>query len=131
MPKVSLYVGQPCPTCGTPAVQGKDGGGYCKPCYIQYAESKKHAPMSVAQQNPVRTEPKPDWDEIGRGKVRHAFWLEVFKHQLSKGQFDEAIANKTISGVVGVYVEKVMGEGKGATAQELFPDKATEAFFKI
>jgi hypothetical protein len=80
-----------------------------------------HAPMPVAQQNPVRTS-TPDWDEIGRGKVRHAFWLETFKHQLAKGQFDEAIANKTIGGVIGVYVEKVMGEGRGATAQELFPD---------
>jgi hypothetical protein len=100
-------------------------------CGWKPAPSYSHAPMPAAQQNRPTAEEKPDWQSIGRGKVRHAFWLETFKHQLASGQFDEAIANKTIGGVIGVYVEKVMGEGKGATAEELFPDKATDDFFKL
>ena len=130
MPKVSLYVGQPCPTCGIPAILGKDGqSGYCKPCYVKWVEGKKR--LTVGEQNPEKPTPPRNFDEEARGKVRHNFWLETFKYQLSKGQFDEAIANKTISGVIGVYVEKVMGEGKGATAQEVYPDKTNEDFFKL
>lgn len=33
-------VGDPCEKCGTPLIAGKKGP-YCKPCYIEWAESNK------------------------------------------------------------------------------------------
>lgn len=41
MPKRIYGVGEPCDVCRTPCIPGKQGGAYCKPCYIKYAESKK------------------------------------------------------------------------------------------
>jgi hypothetical protein len=113
---------------GVSKTSGKSYQGFyaCEDRTHKQPKTYNHAPVSAAHQNPVRTEPKPDWDEIGRGKVRHAFWLELFKHQLSKGDYDKQIEAKQMSGVIGVYVEKVMGEGKGATAEELFPTPSQE-----
>lgn len=55
-------VGQPCPDCGTPYIQGKTGA-YCKPCYIKWANQNKQ------QKNDT-----PDWEAINRGKVRHGLF---------------------------------------------------------
>ena len=37
-PKV---VGDLCPDCGTAMIAGRNGEGYCKPCYIKWAEANK------------------------------------------------------------------------------------------
>ena len=36
MPKRIYQIGEPCDVCGVPTVAGKDGNGYCKPCYIKW-----------------------------------------------------------------------------------------------
>lgn len=126
-----------CPQCGSPIknipagvakATGKPYGAFqaCSAnCGWKPPKEGFHKPMSPAQQNRPMAEEKmtkEDWQEKARGQVRHHFWLELFKYQLSRGDYDEQIKNKQMSGVIGVYVEKVMGEGRGATAQELFPD---------
>ena len=42
MPKRIYQIGEPCDSCQTPAVQGKNGA-YCKPCYIAWAEAQKQS----------------------------------------------------------------------------------------
>lgn len=37
---IGKQVGDPCEDCGAPLVMGKKGP-YCKPCYIQWAETRK------------------------------------------------------------------------------------------
>jgi hypothetical protein len=41
-------VGQPCPDCGVPFIQGQKGA-YCKPCYIRYKNS-----LNNTQQQPIQ-----------------------------------------------------------------------------
>ncbi len=48
MAKVQLAVGEACPDCGTPAIMGKSGGGYCKPCYIKWKNAQKGQQVSTS-----------------------------------------------------------------------------------
>ena len=60
MPKINLSVGQHCPTCGTPAIQGKNGA-YCKSCYIAWKnnqQSTKPTPMVQPFITPTEREQK-------------------------------------------------------------------------
>ena len=78
--KVPKTVGQPCPDCGVPFIQGAKGA-YCKPCYIKWANEKKAAEQNVPFITPTESAKKDDkkWEEISRGKVRHGFAIEAFK----------------------------------------------------
>ena len=58
-PKV---VGQLCPDCGTPYIQGKNGQGYCKPCYIKWKNGQDNKSTQVGSR---------DYEAENRGKVRH------------------------------------------------------------
>ncbi len=73
--------GQPCPDCNELMIQGKNGGGYCKPCYIKWKNQTKDQPKPAkpAQQD-------VDWDKIARGKVKHAFAVESFKMKMALDQ---------------------------------------------
>ena len=44
MAKRIYQVGEPCDECGVPTVAGKDGTGYCKPCYIKWKNTKEAMP---------------------------------------------------------------------------------------
>jgi hypothetical protein len=51
--KRTYQVGEPCDDCGTPTIQGKNGYGYCKPCYIKWKNSKEQLPPSNQGAAPV------------------------------------------------------------------------------
>lgn len=63
MPKRIYQVGEPCDTCNTPTIAGNDGNGYCKACYIKWANENKPQKQS--------TQGNRDFDAENRGKVRH------------------------------------------------------------
>jgi|TARA_Y100000310_G_scaffold333960_1_gene412618 hypothetical protein len=69
-------VGQPCPDCNTPFIQGQKGA-YCKSCYIKWKNNQQ--PAAVAPQ-PIKAD--VDWKEVGRGKVKHGFAIEAFKKDM-------------------------------------------------
>lgn len=63
MAQTPKVVGALCPDCQTPYIAGKNGQGYCKPCYIKWAnENKSQTPASGGTR---------DYDAENRGKVRH------------------------------------------------------------
>jgi hypothetical protein len=69
MPRV-YQLGEPCDTCGTPAVMGNKGP-YCKACYITWKNGQEKGqtvakPATVYQAAPVR-----DYNKEARGKIRH------------------------------------------------------------
>lgn len=65
MPKRIYGVGEPCDVCRTPCVPGKQGGAYCKPCYIKYAESKKAGTANGTWTPPVQQNaPQASFDPI-------------------------------------------------------------------
>jgi hypothetical protein len=80
----NLQVGQPCPVCGTPAIQGPRGA-YCRPCYIAYKNSQPKAPAQpvyqpaqpVYQSRSVGTKQEPDWDKIREEKNSNIKWLNA------------------------------------------------------
>ena len=84
-----LYVGQPCPVCGTPAVQGKKGA-YCKPCYVKWAESSKStttgyktAPQGNQGLNLAST--TRDYDKENYCKCKYGFLIALLnKHSMQE-----------------------------------------------
>lgn len=74
MAQIKLGVGEPCPTCQTPAIPGKSGGAYCLPCYKEWAAVNK--PQGG---KPAQSKENVNWDKIAEGKVRTLFALEQFK----------------------------------------------------
>ena len=81
MAKQQLQVGENCPDCGTPAIAGKDGGGYCKSCYIKWAKANKPQQQARKTNQPFVTpgEIKKQETDLATGKVRHYFALEAYK----------------------------------------------------
>ena len=57
MTQAPKVVGQPCPDCGEPYIQGKNGA-YCKPCYIKWKNSQENKPQQ-AQMFPRKSGPFP------------------------------------------------------------------------
>jgi len=85
MPKRIYQVGEPCDTCQTPTIAGRGGEGYCKPCYVKWAEANKSNPPQQTTYTPTR-----DFDAEARGKVRHG----VVCAMLQAGKSYEDIAPK-------------------------------------
>lgn len=54
MPKGTI--GDLCPDCQSPFIAGNDGGGYCKPCYIIWAEANKGKTKPPTEKNNGLTE---------------------------------------------------------------------------
>jgi hypothetical protein len=67
MAKRIYQVGEPCDVCGTPTTEGRDGNGYCKPCYIKWKNASKEQQRPA---QPVQTQAR-DFEAEARGKVRH------------------------------------------------------------
>jgi len=67
----------------------------------------------------MNEEQQPDWDNINRGKVRHFFALELYKHKLRNS--DEAHLKPTEVGNIELYVEYVMN---GADFREIMKEKS-------
>jgi len=70
----------------------------------------------------MNEEQQPDWDNINRGKVRHFFALELYKHKLRNG--DKAHLKPTEIGTIEMYVEYVM---HGADFKEVVKEKSALA----
>ena len=114
-PKVA---GQPCETCNEPMIQGKNGEGYCKPCYIKWKNEEK---QTVNLKEPVRD---VDWDKIARGKVRHAFAVEAFKMKMS---LDEETKKR-----INNWTDFVMGEqSQEKTIQVEPPDPESQTEISV
>ena len=70
MPKRIYQVGEPCDTCGVPTTEGRDGNGYCKPCYIKWKNASKQS-QQPQQQAVQMQRTNRDFEAEARGKVRH------------------------------------------------------------
>lgn len=101
-PKVA---GQPCETCNVPMIQGKNGEGYCKPCYIKWKNEGQSSGTIANLKEPVRD---VDWDKIAEGKVRHAFAVEAYKLGKTLDQGNITEINKWTAFVMGKKEEEVI-----------------------
>ena len=82
-------VGQPCPDCGTAMIAGKGGEGYCKPCYIKWANKNK--PQGGSTEVPKSNGYDSDGQSQGNAKNIAGLWvangiikLEQFKEYCDK-----------------------------------------------
>ena len=66
MPKRIYQVGEPCDVCGTPTIAGRDGNGYCKPCYIEW--KSKQEGMQPAQGGYAPKSYRPTQQAMGQRK---------------------------------------------------------------
>jgi uncharacterized Zn finger protein (UPF0148 family) len=66
MKKRIYKVGELCDTCGTPTVEGKDGNGYCKSCYIAW--KNKQEGMQPSNDGHAPTSYRPTKEAIGQRK---------------------------------------------------------------
>jgi uncharacterized Zn finger protein (UPF0148 family) len=64
MAKRIYQVGEPCDVCQTPTVQGKDGNGYCKPCYVAWKNKQEGLQPTSNGQAPYR----PTKEALGQRK---------------------------------------------------------------
>ena len=85
-PKV---VGDLCPDCGTAMIAGRNGEGYCKPCYIAWANKNK--PQGGSTEVPKATGYDSDGQSQGNAKNIAGLWvankiikLEQFKEYADK-----------------------------------------------
>ena len=81
-------VGQPCPDCGTPYIQGNKGV-YCKPCYIKWANKNK--PQGGSTEVPKASSYDGDGQSQGNAKNIAGLWvtngiikIEQFKEYCDK-----------------------------------------------
>ena len=74
-PMPDKIVGEPCPVCQTPYIQGPRGV-YCKPCFIKWKNSANQAQnASTGQNKPQNSD--VDWDSVNKKKEEHMEWLNA------------------------------------------------------
>lgn len=74
-------VGQPCPDCNTPFIQGKSGA-YCKTCYINW-KNNGQAPVKPSVPFKTAGEYKKEEQQTAFGKCKHGFLIENKKLGMS------------------------------------------------
>ena len=71
---------------------------------------------------------EPDWDNINRGKVRHFFALELYKHKLKHNE--KVSLRPSEKGIIEMFVDYVMNgdeEKDESIAVRLMPEKECKA----
>jgi len=71
---------------------------------------------------------EPDWDNINRGKVRHFFALELYKHKLKHNE--KVSLRPSEKGIIEMFVDYVMNgddEKDESISARLMPKKECES----
>ena len=111
MAKRIYQVGEPCDDCGISTIAGKDGTGYCKPCYIKWKNSQNQMKPAVNGYNPAtptaqaRVQKSVD-DNVSRNiNTFEARKEESIKHLTAFGHASDMVAAEIQSGIGKEFTE--------------------------
>ena len=107
-PKV---VGDLCPDCGTAYIAGQRGEGYCKPCYIKWAEANKAGGNTGSTAKPKASGYDSDGQSQGNAKNIAGLWVA---HKIIKLEQFKEYCDKVYS-----YMPKKIGATQSGAGEKM------------